>query len=75
MATNFEDVCQRGYEPEGRYKCKFLWPDGDGFGAMMHELPKEVYVDSLGKRMWFGQSDQDKTVYLFLYEEHVGIVQ
>ena len=66
-----ENVAQRRSEPLGKYNCKFLWPDGDGFIVVMNELPKEVYMDSLGDRIFFVQSDQDETVYLYAREERL----
>jgi hypothetical protein len=72
MAINFEDIAQRRSEPLGKYTCTFYWEDGDGFCAMMNELPEEVYLDSLGDRIWFTQSPKDKTVYLYKREERLN---
>ena len=71
MAINIDDVAQKRSEPLGKYICKFLWSDGDGFGVVMNELPKEVYMDSDGDRIWFVQSDQDEKVYLYVREERL----
>ena len=71
VMENIENVAQRRSEPLCKYNCKFIWPDGDGFGVVMNELPKEVYMDSLGDRIYFVQSDQDETVYLYAREERL----
>lgn len=71
MAINFEDIAQKRSEPLGEYTCTFLWEDGNGFCAVMNDLPDEVYIDSHGKRMWFIQSKEDKKVYLYKGEEYL----
>jgi len=67
---NIDDVAQKRPDNDG-FVCKFLWPNGDGFGVTMNELPKKVYIDSKGKRFWFVQSDNDNQVYLFVAEETI----
>ena len=72
MDTNFEDIAQRRSEPLGKYICTFYWEDGDGFCAVMNELPDVVYFDSLGSRVWFTQSPKRKNVYLCQREEPIN---
>ena len=66
---SIEDVAQRTDEPLGKYNCKLLWKNGDGFGIVMNELPEEFYMDSLGDRVYFRQSREDETIYFCFKEE------